>query len=84
MFLFFDFRSSFAVFPASLELRAPKMLDEIELDFQIRSGLIASFPGHRVLRPEDACPERFSWFFYWIPKVQKEADILQFLPVLVD
>ena len=19
----------------------------------------------------DACPERFSWFFYWIPKVQK-------------
>ena len=33
-------------------------------------GLIASFPGHRVLRPEDACPKRFSWFFYWIPKVQ--------------
>ena len=33
-------------------------------------GLIASFPGHRVLRPRDACPKRFSRFFYWIPKVQ--------------
>ena len=34
-------------------------------------GWIASFLGHRVHCPEDACPERFSWFFYWIPKVQK-------------
>ena len=34
-------------------------------------GLIASFPGHCVLCPEDACPKRFSWFFYWIPKVPK-------------
>ena len=24
-----------------------------------------------VLRPEDACQKRFSWFFNWIPKVQK-------------
>ena len=27
----------------------------------------------RVLRPEDACPQRFSWFFNWIPKVQRNA-----------
>ena len=39
-------------------------------------GLIASFPGHRVLRPEDACPKRFSWFFYWIPKVQKRVNLV--------
>ena len=25
----------------------------------------------RVLRPEDACQKRFSWFFNWIPKVHK-------------
>ena len=43
--------------------------------------------------PEDACPQRFSWFFYWIPKVQKcvngsheteKRDILQFLIILAE
>ena len=38
-------------------------------------GLIVSFRG-RVLRPEDACPKRFSWFFYWIPKVQKYVNLV--------
>ena len=27
--------------------------------------------------PEDACPKRFSWFFYWIPKVQKCANLVE-------
>ena len=30
----------------------------------------------RVLRPEDACQKRFSWFFYWIPKVQKRVNLV--------
>ena len=38
-------------------------------------GWIASFPGHCVLCPEDACPKHFSWFFYWIPKVQKCVNV---------
>ena len=32
--------------------------------------------GHCVLCPEDACPKRFSWFFYWIPKVQKRVNLV--------
>ena len=36
---------------------------------------VASFPG-RVFRPEDACPRRFSWFFNWIPKVQKRVNLV--------
>ena len=30
----------------------------------------------RVLRPEDACQKRFSWFFYWIQKVQRCANLV--------
>ena len=30
----------------------------------------------RVLRPEDACQKRFSWFFNWIPKVQKCVNLV--------
>ena len=29
-----------------------------------------------MLCPEDACPKRFSWFFYWIPKVQKHINLV--------
>ena len=25
--------------------------------------------------PEDACPQRFSWFFYWIPKEQTRVNL---------
>ena len=25
---------------------------------------------------EDACPKRFSWFFYWIPKVQESVNLV--------
>ena len=28
------------------------------------------------LRPEDACKKRFSWFFYWIPNVQKRVNLV--------
>ena len=28
------------------------------------------------LCPEDACPKRFSWFFYWIPKVQTCVNLV--------
>ena len=34
-------------------------------------GIFSSLERCRFLRPEDACPQRFSWFFNWIPKVQK-------------
>ena len=39
-------------------------------------GWIASFSGHCVSCPEDACPQRFSWFFNWIQKVQKFVDLV--------
>ena len=29
----------------------------------------------RVLRPDDACQKRFSWFSDWIPKVQKRMSL---------
>ena len=29
-----------------------------------------------VLRPDDACQKRFSWFFNWIPKVQKCVNLV--------
>ena len=34
-------------------------------------GIFSSLERCRFLRPEDACPQRFSWFFNWIPKVQR-------------
>ena len=30
----------------------------------------------RVLRPDDACQKRFSWFSDWIPKVQKSVNLV--------
>ena len=41
-----------------------KRFDEIWLNFFMLSG------------PEDACQKRFSWFFYWIPKVQKRVNLV--------
>ena len=29
-----------------------------------------------MLRPDDACQKRFSWFFNWIPKVQKRVNLV--------
>ena len=29
-----------------------------------------------MLCPGDACPKRFSWFFYWIPEVQKRVHLI--------
>ena len=29
-----------------------------------------------MLRPDDACQKRFSWFSDWIPKVQKSINLV--------
>ena len=42
------------------------MFDEMSPNFEF-----GAVNRGRVLRPEDAYQKRFSWFFNWIPKVQK-------------